>query len=124
MKRALILSMILTASPSAFAQVGGNVVYQDTGHVSAIGFGVPGKAFGAPVQGAPYSATMTNENVQTLSDGTRITQTSTGNVVRDSEGRTRQDATLPSIGNLSAADAPHLVFIQDPVAQTAYTLNL
>jgi hypothetical protein len=25
---------------------------------------------------------------------------------------------------LSAADAPHLVFIQDPVAQTAYTLNL
>ena len=48
----------------------------------------------------------------------------TGNIARDSQGRTRQDASLPAIGNLSAADAPHLVFIQDPVAQTAYTLNL
>src|SRR5438128_1802347 len=42
----------------------------------------------------------------------------------DSQGRTRQDAALPAIGNLSAASAPHLVFIQDPVAGTCYTLNL
>jgi hypothetical protein len=83
-----------------------------------------GKAPGAPVQGAPYSATITNENIQTLEDGTHINQNSTGNIARDSQGRTRQDASLPAIGNLSAADAPHLVFIQDPVAQTAYTLNL
>ena len=77
-----------------------------------------------PVQGAPYSATMTTESVQTLGDGTRITQSTSGSVARDSEGRTRQDAPLPSFGNLSAADAPHLVFIQDPVAQANYTLNL
>ena len=32
--------------------------------------------------------------------------------------------SLPAIGNLSAADAPHLVFLQDPVAGTSYTLNL
>lgn len=83
-----------------------------------------GKPPGVPVQGAPYSASSTNENVQTLSDGTRIVQTSAGNIARDSQGRTRQDTTLPALGNLSAADAPHLVFIQDPVAQTAYTLNL
>ena len=31
---------------------------------------------------------------------------------------------MPSIGNLSAPDAPHLVFIQDPVAQVSYTLDL
>jgi hypothetical protein len=31
---------------------------------------------------------------------------------------------LPAIGNLSAADAPHLVFIHDAVAQKSYTLNL
>jgi hypothetical protein len=31
---------------------------------------------------------------------------------------------LPPIGNLSAANAPHLVFILDPVAQVSYTLNL
>jgi hypothetical protein len=81
-------------------------------------------ALGAPVQGAPYSATLTNESVQTLADGNRIVQSSSGMVARDSQGRTRQDTSLPAIGNLSAANAPHLVFIQDPVAETAYTLNL
>src|SRR5215469_7552494 len=126
MKRALVFSLILAASPCVFAQDGGGAVvqYQDAGPVSAVHVSAFGKALAAPVQGAPYSATMTNESVQTLSDGTQITQTSTGNVARDSQGRTRQDATLPAIGNLSATNAPHLVFIQDPVAQTAYTLNL
>jgi hypothetical protein len=127
MKRALILVMILTASSCVFAQEGGNAVFfqrQDVGPVTTVGVGVLGKPPGAPVQGAPYSATITNENVQTLEDGTHITQSTTGNVARDSQGRTRQDASLPSIGNLSAADAPHLVFIQDPVSQTVYTLNL
>jgi len=127
MKRALILAMILTASPCLFAQGPGDTVFfqsQAAGPVTTVGVGMIGKGPGAPVQGAPYSATITNENVQTLEDGTHITQSSTGNIARDSQGRTRQDASLPAIGNLSAADAPHLVFIQDPVAQTAYTLNL
>ena len=78
----------------------------------------------ALVVGAPYSATVTNESVQTLADGNRIVQNSTGTIARDSQGRTRQDTMLPPIGNLSAADAPHLIFIHDPVAQTSYTLNL
>ena len=78
----------------------------------------------ATVQGAPYSATIVNESTQTLADGNRIVQRETGSTARDSQGRTRHDMALPSIGNLSAANAPHLVFIQDPVAQTAYTLNL
>src|SRR5579872_6349547 len=78
----------------------------------------------AVVQGAPYSATIVNESTQTLADGNRIVQRATGITARDSMGRTRQDMALPSIGNLSAANAPHLVFIHDPVAQTAYTLNL
>jgi hypothetical protein len=79
---------------------------------------------GSLVQGAPYSATIVNESTQTLADGNRIVQRFTGTTARDSQGRTRQDTALPPIGNLSAADAPHLVFIQDPIAQTAYTLNL
>jgi hypothetical protein len=78
----------------------------------------------SPVKGAPYSATTTSESVQTLGDGNRISQTNTGSVARDSQGRTRQDAALPPIGNLSAASAPHLVFIHDPVAGTSFTLNL
>jgi hypothetical protein len=125
MKRALILAIILGGASCAFAQDSGNAVFfQSAGPVTTVGVGTMMRGPAAPVLGAPYSATMTNEFVQTLSDGTHITQSTTGNVARDSQGRTRQDASLPAIGNLSAADAPHLVFIQDPVSHTAYTLNL
>jgi hypothetical protein len=127
MNRALIPLFILAASSCVFAQESGNAVFfqaQSAGPVTTVGMGMLARGPGAPVQGAPYSATITNESVQTLADGTRIVQTTTGNVARDSQGRTRQDASLPAIGNLSAANAPHLVFIQDPVAQAAYTLNL
>jgi hypothetical protein len=118
--------LILAVSSCAFAQSGGNAVfYQSGGPVGVVG-GVGTFARGSvtPVQGAPYSATITNESVQTLADGNRIVQTSTGTTARDSQGRTRHDTALPAIGNLSAANAPHLVFIQDPVAQASYTLNL
>jgi hypothetical protein len=122
MKRIVCISFLAAAAASgAFGQAG-NVLYQNSGGI------VTTRAIGAaplmPVTGAPYSATITTEMVQTLSDGTHITQSTTGSVARDSQGRTRQDAPLPSIGNLSAANAPHLVFIQDPVAQVSYTLDL
>jgi len=114
--------LLLTAGSCAFAQdtVKTNVVYQSAGAMA----GAVGKGMGTPVLGAPYSATIKNESVQTLADGNRIVQSSTGTTARDSQGRTRQDAALPAIGNLSAANAPHLVFILDPVAQASYTLNL
>jgi len=99
-------------------------MYQSAGPAGAIAWGSFEKGPTAPVKGAPYSATITNESIQTLADGNRIVQTNTGTVFRDSQGRTRQDAALPAIGNLFAASAPHLVFIQDPVAGTSYTLNL
>ncbi|MGB9430662.1 MAG: hypothetical protein WBQ89_00340 [Candidatus Acidiferrum sp.] len=127
MKSAMLLLLPLAVTWVAFAQEGPktNVVYQSIGSASGgIVTTVAGKMFGAPVQGAPYSATITNESVQTLADGNRIVQSSTGTTARDSQGRTRQDAPLPPIGNLSAANAPHLVFIMDPVAQVSYTLNL
>jgi hypothetical protein len=97
-------------------------VYQASG--TAVSIGAFQKGPIAPITGAPYSATITNEMTQTLQDGTHIMQTMNGNVARDTGGRTRQDAPLPQIGNLSAANAPHIVFIQDPVAQVSYTLNL
>src|SRR5579862_6803122 len=90
----------------------------------AIATGSFEKGCTAPVKNAPYSATINSESIKTLADGNRIVQTNTGTVSRDSQGRTRQDAALPAIGNLSAASAPRLVFIQDPVAGTSYTLNL
>jgi hypothetical protein len=121
MKHTMVL--ILAASFCAFAQESGNVMFQSAGPAGAMAWGFETGST-AVVKGAPYSATMNNESVQTLADGNRIVQTTTGTVVRDSQGRTRQDAALPTIGNLSAASAPHLVFIQDPVAGTSYTLNL
>ncbi len=127
MKRTLIV--MLAISCCAFAQDRGRAgentfFYQSTGPAGVAGtIGTFGKA-AAPVQGAPYSATITNEMIQTLADGNRIVHKSTGTIARDSQGRTRQDTPLPAIGNLSVANAPHLVFIQDPVAQTSYTLNL
>jgi hypothetical protein len=127
---------ILAVSACAFAQQGQKVrisqdsdpgpVFANPGQVT-IKAGGFGGAFGkpaAPVQGAPYSATIKNESVQTLADGNHIKQSSTGTVARDSLGRTRQDTMLPPIGNLSAADTPHIVFIHDSVAQKSYTLNL
>ena len=121
MKRALLL--VLATASCAFAQEKGNVIYQTTGAggiVAAGGF----DGWSGPVLGAPYSAMITNESIQTLADGNRLVQTSTGTTARDSQGRTRQDTVLPPIGNLSAANAPRLIFIHDPVAQTSYTLNL
>ena len=69
MKYALIF--ILATSSCAFAQDGPktNVVYQSAGVMTAW---ASGAMPGAPVQGAPYSATITNESVQTLADDNRI----------------------------------------------------
>src|SRR5437879_10941607 len=124
MKCAVIV--VLVVSSSVLAQDTMRVFnMQATGPgVGVAGWSAVEKSAGPPVVGAPYAATISNESVQTLADGNRIVETSTGTTARDSQGRTRRDATLPAIGNLSAANAPRLVFIQDPVAQTSYTLNL
>src|SRR5258705_10491740 len=121
MKRALLL--VLATASCAFAQEKGNVVYQTQGAGGSVAGGGFHKA-GGTVVGAPYSATITNESIQTLADGNRLVQKSTGTTARDSQGRTRQDTVLPPIGNLAAANAPRLIFIHDPVAQTSYPLNL
>ena len=109
--------------PGQVAEAVNQAVAQVSGQVSTIGAAALERN-SPPVVGAPYSATITNESIQTLADGNRIVQSSTGTIARDSQGRTRQDAPLPMIGNLAAANAPHLVFIRDPVAQTSLMLNL
>ena len=123
-KRTLIF--ILAASSCAFAQNaggGGPVFVQNFGSVATAAV-APFDKGDAAVIGAPYSATITNQSVQTLADGNHITQSFSGSIARDSQGRTRQDAPLPMIGNLVAAHAPHIVFLRDPVAQTSYMLDL
>lgn len=124
MNRSLIVglafapALLLSLVSAVFAQETGNPTIYSGQVMSTI------STKPMPVEGAPYSATIINESVQTLVDGNRIVQTSTGTTARDSQGRTRQDTVLPALGNLSAANAPHLVFIHDPVAQVSYVLNL
>ncbi len=89
MKRALIL--IVAASSYVLAQDTAKVVtYQSIGAGGAAAWGTFEKSVGSLVQGAPYSATISNELVQTLADGNRIVQSSSGTTARDSQGRTRQ----------------------------------
>jgi hypothetical protein len=76
------------------------------------------------VTGQPFSAQVEMENTRTLADGTRSTHNSTGMIYRDSEGRTRHEMTLATLGPFaSAGDPPRMVFINDPVASTHYALD-
>jgi hypothetical protein len=122
-KRIAWIFLLAVASSSGALAQDGNVLYQSGGGINVTARAMKQGSL-TPITGAPYSATMTNEMMQTLEDGTHIAQKTNGSVARDSEGRTRQDAPLPMIGNLSAANAPHIVFLQDPVAQASYTLDL
>lgn len=79
---------------------------------------------GKVVKGAPYSGQAVTESVQTLADGNRITNRSSAAVYRDSEGRTRREQTLKSIGPYtSAGEPPVTIYINDPVAGASYTLD-
>jgi hypothetical protein len=77
------------------------------------------------VTGAPFSASFSTETTETLADGNQIKHTSTGTIARDSQGRTRRDMTLPAFGATAAAGqaAPHVTFVNDPVAGTRYILE-
>jgi hypothetical protein len=77
------------------------------------------------VTGAPYSASISTQTSQTLADGNQIQQTTNGTVARDSQGRTRRDMTLKSIGPWAASGStpPHFVLISDPVAGASYALQ-
>ena len=79
-------------------------------------------AGGELVTNAPYSATAVEETTQTLSDGNRIVRKSSDFVARDSQGRTRRETTLNSIGPVQV-DSPKMVFINDPTTHTQYILS-
>jgi hypothetical protein len=81
---------------------------------------------GGAVTGAPYSAEQVTEHVQTLADGTHITQAAQKTTLyRDSQGRTRTERTFPAPPGASQGDAsgPNLIEISDPVSGVRYTLE-
>jgi hypothetical protein len=79
---------------------------------------------GKVVTGAPYSAQAVTEHTQTLPDGNAIHTTSTANVYRDSQGRTRREQEMGAMGPWAAQGTPRkVIFISDPVAGLIHTLN-
>lgn len=83
------------------------------------GFGV---RFGKVVTGAPYSADVSNQFVQTLSDGNTIQRSTSGHVARDSQGRTYSQETITG-GPLGQQGPVVVTFINDPIAGYSYVLN-
>ena len=84
-----------------------------TGQVVAVG-----------IAGHPYSADQVTEHVQTLADGTHITQTmQTTKLYRDSAGRTRTEHTFTPPAGAVMASGPSFIQIADPVAGYRYTLD-
>ncbi len=76
------------------------------------------------VKGAPFSSDTATEMIQTLSDRNRIIRKSSGKLYRDSDGRTRREQTLGTLGFWMPADEPQqLIFINDPVAGVNYVLE-
>jgi hypothetical protein len=77
------------------------------------------------ITAAPYSAEQIQEHVQTLSDGTHITQTRMQTkVYRDSLGRTRTERPImPGFANANETQSPMVVEITDPQAGVRYTLD-
>jgi hypothetical protein len=117
------------ASPSSTGGVLGGMIVAPAGmmsispsFVSSIGPGAPGGV----ITGAPYSAEQVTEHVQTLADGTHITEPAqTTKLYRDSAGRTRTERSVPVPPGVLArgSDAPSFIEIFDPVAGARYTLE-
>jgi hypothetical protein len=82
----------------------------------------PGFGHGKLVTGAPYRATLSNQVVQHLADGNTVQRITTGEVARDSQGRTYETVTITG-GPLGQTGTKILTFITDPVAGFVYSLD-
>ncbi len=75
------------------------------------------------VKGVPFSGEFVTESEQTLADGNRIRNTNRELYARDSEGRTRREVSIASIGPFQGGAPRKTVFIHDPVAKVDYILD-
>jgi hypothetical protein len=78
---------------------------------------------GKAVTGAPYTAEITTEIMQQLTDGNRIERRTTSSVARDSEGRVRREQQVTAIGPILPRKTAQIVTITDPVAKVHYALD-
>ena len=121
--------LFIVAAMTAVAQTNSGVKGVVVSSAPPAGFVRTGGFIGggpmSTVVGHPYSALEETQTVQTLSDGTHVTQG--GQKVmyyRDSMGRTRTERTsVPPPGFLSESKPPVFIEINDPVAGYRYTLD-
>ena len=86
--------------------------------------GFEGMHGGQVVKGAPFSATATSETTQTLQDGSQIHRSTQISMFRDSQGRSRHEATFTGFARLQTSGAPKkMISISDPVAGTRFVLD-
>jgi hypothetical protein len=77
------------------------------------------------IANAPFSADATTIVTQTLGDGTKIEQRTTGRLYRDSTGRVRREQTVIGLDRLNPATQPQttITFDSVPGDQAPYSLN-
>lgn len=77
------------------------------------------------VTGSPYSAQAVTQFTQSLSNGDHVQRTMTATIARDSQGRTRVDRSISSVGAMAATPggSARAVVIRDPVAEMSYALD-
>src|SRR5215470_8417022 len=109
MRKWALVFVLMCLVPTASAQEGRRGGVPST-------FFVRARVESETVKGAPYSADVINQSVQTLSDGNRIVRSTTSHVYRDSEGRVRREEERPS-------GSPG-VTITDPVAGNSWVLDV
>ena len=102
-----------------------DVIVGPGGNFNTIAFAASEMSFDFKVvKAAPYSADAITESTQTLSDGNRIVRKSTSNIYRDSEGRTRREQSIGTIGPWTTSDqSTQRVFISDPVQKLGWVLD-
>ena len=134
MKRTLQIAIAagMLSTLSLAQEPGHNVIYERHGNIErSVGpqtfqF-VTSDSFrfeGNTVKNAPYSAEAVTETTQSLADGNRISRKSKSTLYRDSEGRTRREETLGSIGPWASGDQhAQMISINDPVSKTNLILD-
>lgn len=111
----LLPGLILLGSSVAFGQFGGP---GPGGHRGGFARG-----HSKVITGAPYSALVSNSVVEQLPGGNTIQRMSTGQVARDSEGRTYEQITTTGGERLGQSGTRTMTFISDPVAGYSYVLD-
>jgi hypothetical protein len=118
-KLALVLGSYILLAPAAFPQISGFTLESKENSV-LVNFTIPRGSPSPTVTGAPYSADQVREQVNTLADGTHVSQDpSVRHVLRDSQGRTRIERPITRDRGTRIS----VIEIRDPVDGFYYILD-